>query len=210
MGEKRVGVTGRQKQREMERVQINDAPMEMFLKDSVCEGTTDLLCTLTMGPGPTDLLARRVDQTATAFPLCIQDNFIKDRNINASNFKEIGDQPRPELRLYPFMLAHTCTLADHTHTPVIHAAVFPFLLAGYPLVECQSTVFSSPASWQLVRGRAALRSLLSSLGSGEDRLTGWHMLDSTSTCHCGALRLSARLSVHQSSQRSHNLPPLRV
>ncbi|RXN33448.1 hypothetical protein ROHU_015508 [Labeo rohita] len=76
-----------------------------------------------MGPGPTDLPARRADQTALA------------------------------------------------------------LLLRYPPVECQSTVFSSPASWQLVRGRAALGSLLSSLGSGEDRLTGWHMLDPTSTRH---------------------------
>lgn len=104
--------------------------------------------------------------------------------------------------------SYTRILTDHTHTPVTHAAVFPFLLAGYPPVECQSTVFSSPASWQLVRGRVALGSLLSSLGSGEDRLTGWHMLDPTSTRHCGALCLSAWLGVHRLSRRSHHLPPL--
>lgn len=44
----------------------------------MCEGTSDRLCTLTMGPGPMDLQARRVDQTVTAFPLYIQANFIKD------------------------------------------------------------------------------------------------------------------------------------
>lgn len=60
-------------------VRINDPPTETRLKDrSVCEATSDLICTLTTGPSPTDLPARRADQTAPAFPLCIQTNFIKD------------------------------------------------------------------------------------------------------------------------------------
>ncbi len=54
----------------------------MYRKDSMCEGTSDLLCALTMGPGPTDLPARRVDQTAPAFLLCIRTNFIKDREYS--------------------------------------------------------------------------------------------------------------------------------
>lgn len=165
------------------------------------------------GPGENMLAAQfELQRNFVTLVTLSKNPWIKLTPLPASIWTPAGDQPRPELCLHPFIHAHThtCILTDHTHTTVIHAAVFPFLLAGYPLVECQSTVFSSPASWQLVRGRAALRSLLSSLGSGEDRLTGWHMLDSTSTCHCGALRLSAPLSVHQSSQRSHNLPPLWV
>lgn len=50
--------------------------MEMYLKDSMCEGTSDLLSALTMGP------ACRADQTALAFLLCIQTNFIKDRDYS--------------------------------------------------------------------------------------------------------------------------------
>lgn len=163
------------------------------------------------GPGENMLAAQfELQRNFVTLVTLSKNPWIKLTPLPASIWTPAGDQPRPELRLYLFIHARTCILTDHTYTPVIHAAVFPFLLAGYPPVECQSTVFSSPASWQLVRGRAALGSLLSSLGSGEDRLTGWHMLDPTSTRHYGALCLSAWLGVHQSSRRSHHLPLLWV
>lgn len=163
------------------------------------------------GPGENMLVAQfELQRNFVTLVTLSKNPWIKLTPLPASIWTPAGDQPHPEQCLYPFILAHTCILTGHTHTTVTHTAVFPFLLAGYPTVECQSTVFSSPASWQLVRGRAALGSLLSSLGSGEDRLTGWHMLDPTSTRHCGALCLSAWLSVHQSSRRSYHLPPLWV